>query len=701
MGYRLGVDIGGTFTDAILIDEESGAFSISKVSTTPSDPSVGFLHAADRILAQAEADPASLRYVVHGTTVATNAIIQRKIARTALITTEGFRDVLEIGRQIRPSLYDIQFEKPVPLVPRPLAFGIPERLDWRGEVLVPLDEDAVRDVARRLGELGVESVAVCLLHAYANPVHEEHVGRILDELLPDVAVSLSSNIVPEFREYDRASTVVINAGIQPIVKEYLGSIEGRLRDRGVGAELLVMQSGGGVLTFESAGERPVFIVESGPAAGVIATSHLARTLGLEDAISFDMGGTTAKVGLVRGGSPQITKQYHVGSVAQPGAGAARGSGYPIRTPVIELAEIGAGGGSIAWVDTGGALRVGPVSAGAEPGPAAYGHGGQEPTVTDANLVLGRLSPESFLGGELRLDVDAAEKAIRDRCADPLGLDLTTAAYGIVEIANAAMASALRLMSVQRGLDPRVFGLVGFGGAGPVHVNRLAAEMGIVKAIVPPSPGTFSALGLLLNDLRHDFSQTFLRRTETADVAAIGAVFDRLETEGRAMLRREGVADEDVRIELHAEMQYVGQSYVLPIEMPAGGLDPDALAAAATRFHAAHERAYGFSAPAEPTEIVNLRLGAIGRIPPWEPRTIPADGRVVEPRTVRDVYFAEAGGFTPTAIYDRATFTQSTTLAGPCIVEEMDSTTVIHPGYRADLDAWGNLVIAPTSGDQQR
>src|SRR4051812_14568537 len=451
MGYRLGGDIGGTFTDAILIDEETGAFSISKVSTTPSDPSVGFLHAADRILAQAEADPASLRYVVHGTTVATNAIIQRKIARTALITTEGFRDVLEIGRQIRPSLYDIQFEKPVPLVPRPLAFGIPERLDWRGETLVPLDEEAVRDVARRLGELGVESVAVCLLHAYANPVHEERVGRILDELLPDVAVSLSSNIVPEFREYDRASTVVINAGIQPIVKEYLGSIEGRLRDRGVGAELLVMQSGGGVLTFESAGERPVFIVESGPAAGVIATSHLARALGLEDAISFDMGGTTAKVGLVRGGSPQITKQYHVGSVAQPGAGAARGSGYPIRTPVIELAEIGAGGGSIAWVDTGGALRVGPVSAGAEPGPAAYGHGGTEPTVTDANLVLGRLSPESFLGGELHLDVEAARRAIRERCADPLGLDVVTAAFGIVEIANAAMASALRLMSVQRGL----------------------------------------------------------------------------------------------------------------------------------------------------------------------------------------------------------------------------------------------------------
>ena len=334
-----------------------------------------------------------------------------------------------------------------------------------------------------------------------------------------------------------------------------------------------------------------------------------------------MGGTTAKVGLVRGGTPQVTRQYHVGAVAQPGAGAARGSGYPIRTPVIELAEIGAGGGSIAWVDTGGALRVGPVSAGAEPGPASYGQGGTEPTVTDANLVLGRLSAESFLGGELHLDVDAARRAIRERCADPLGLDVVTAAFGIVEIANAAMASALRLMSVQRGLDPRGFGLVGFGGAGPVHVNRLAAEMGIVRTIVPPSPGTFSALGLLMNDLRHEYSQTFLRRTASADVAAIRETFARLEADGRAMLRREGVDDADVVVERHAEMQYVGQSYVLPIALPQGSLEPDDLAAAERDFHAAHERAYGFAAPAEPTEIVNLRLATIGRIPAWVPNTI--------------------------------------------------------------------------------
>ncbi len=705
MGYRLGVDIGGTFTDAILIDEQTGTSWIGKVSTTPADPSEGFLVATDRILALAGADPGHVRYVVHGTTIATNAIIQRRIARTALITTAGFRDVLEIGRQIRPSLYDIGFEKPVPLVPRPLCFGVPERLDWRGEVLETLDEDAVRDVARRLREQAVESVAVCLLHAYANPIHEERIGEILAALAPDIAVSLSSRIAPEFREYDRASTVVINAGIQPIVQEYLGSIAERLAARGVGAELLVMQSGGGVLTFASAAERPVFIVESGPAAGVIAASHLARSLGIPDTISFDMGGTTAKVGLIRNGSPQITRLYHVGAVAQTGGGAARGSGYPIRTPVIELAEIGAGGGSIAWVDSGGALRVGPVSAGAEPGPAAYGRGGLEPTVTDANLVLGRLSADSFLGGELHLDVEASRRAIRERCADPLGLDVIAAAFGIVEIANSAMAGALRLMSVQRGLDPRAFGLVGFGGAGPVHVNRLAAELGILRTIVPPSPGTFSALGLLLNDLRHEFSHTFVRGTHAPDhaedLAAIRAKFARLEAEGRSMLRREGVADVDIRIEHHAEMQYVGQSFVLPIRLPHGSIEPGDLDDAVAAFHAAHERAYGFAAPAEPTEIVNLRLAAIGPIPPWAPRKIPATPTVVEPREVRPVYFPESGGFTPTPVYDRSSFHLGTSLTGPCIVEEMDSTTVIHPGYAADVDPWGNLVIGPAHREGPR
>jgi N-methylhydantoinase A len=468
----------------------------------------------------------------------------------------------------------------------------------------------------------------------------------------------------------------------------MGNLEDRLREVGFGGRILVFTSQGGVLDAKDVARTPIHVINSGPAMAPVVGRYFADLdVGAANAIVADTGGTTYDVSLIRNREIPWAKETWIG---QPFRGHMTGF------PSVDVKSVGAGGGSIAWVDTGGALRVGPVSAGADPGPVAYGRGGTEPTVTDANLVLGRLGAESLLGGELKLDVEAAQRAIRDRCADRLGLDVTTAAYGIIEIANAAMASALRLMSVQRGLDPRGFGLVGFGGAGPVHVNRLAQEMGIVRTIVPPSPGTFSALGLLLNDLRHDYSQTFLRRTESADVEQIAALLGRLETEGRAMLRREGVDDADVRIEVQAEMQYVGQSYVLPIDLPGVALTRDDLTGAVARFHTAHEQAYGFAAPAEPTEIVNVRLGAVGRIPPWEPRTLAeGDRRAIEPKTTRQAYFAEAGGFTPTPIYDRSTFVRGAVLSGPCIIEEMDSTTVVHPGYRAVPDAWGNLVISPS------
>ena len=458
--YRLGVDIGGTFTDATLINEETGEIRVGKVPSTPQDPSHGFMEATHRILREAGVSPDEVGYVVHGTTVATNSIIEGKVARTGFITTDGFRDLLEIQRQIRPSLYDLHFEKPRPLTPRYLCFGIPERLDAQGNVLTPLDESAVRNAAEQLRQENVESIAVCFLHAYINPNHEKRTGEILREALPDTIISLSSEVAPEFREYFRASTTVINASIRPVVGRYLQSIEARLRAEGLAAELLVMQSSGGVFTFEAASEKPVFMVESGPAAGVIAATYLGTTLDCPDVISFDMGGTTAKAGLIQNGTPTITKDYEVGTAAQTGVGASRGAGYPIRTPVIDLVEIGAGGGSIAWVDSGGVLRVGPQSAGADPGPVCYGAGGAEPTITDANLVLGRLNPSFFLGGEIELDVEAARRAIQEKCADPLNLDLVEAAHGIVEIANAAMVNALRLVSVQRGYDPRDFVLTG-------------------------------------------------------------------------------------------------------------------------------------------------------------------------------------------------------------------------------------------------
>ena len=538
--YRLGIDIGGTFTDATLINENTGEIHVGKVPSTPEDPSVGFMNATDRMLREVAVSPDEVEYVVHGTTVATNAIIEKKVAPTGFITTDGFRDLLEIQRQIRPTLYDLHFEKPRPLVPRYLCFGIPERLDAQGQVLTPLDENALVEAVEQLKRENVTAVAVCFLHSYINPNHEKRVGEILHEVFPDAIVSLSSEVAPEFREYFRASTTVINACIRPIVARYLRHIEDRLREKGITAALLVMQSSGGVFTFASASEKPVFMVESGPAAGVIAATYLGTALGHPDVISFDMGGTTAKAGLVQNGAPRVTKEYEVGTAAQSGVGASRGAGYPIRTPVLDLVEIGAGGGSIAWVDSGGILRVGPQSAGADPGPVCYGKGGQEPTITDANLVLGRLNPSYFLGGEIELEVEAARKAVYEKCAQPLGMGIVETAHGIVEIANAAMTNALRLVSVQRGYDPRDFVLVAFGGAGPVHANRLAIEVQIPKTIIPMSPGTTSAMGLLVTDLKHDYSKTLIQRVDQADAEMVAKIYRELEVDGRANLEREGM-----------------------------------------------------------------------------------------------------------------------------------------------------------------
>ncbi|MBV7339924.1 hydantoinase/oxoprolinase family protein [Chloroflexi bacterium TSY] len=703
MAYRLGIDIGGTFTDATLINETTGEIRISKVASTPEDPSLGFMAATDRILRENGVAPADVIYLVHGTTVATNAIIEGKVARTGFITTEGFRDMLEIARQTRPSLYDLQFEKPKPLVPRYLCFGVPERLDARGDVLAPLDEARVREIATQLRSEGVEAIAVCLLHAYANPVHEERVGVILQELFPEAMLSLSSEVTPEFREYFRASTTVINASIRPVVARYLARIEERLRVAGVTAELLLMQSSGGVFAFSEASHKPVFMVESGPAAGVISAAYLGNTLGHGDIISFDMGGTTAKVGLIQGGTPKVTKDYEVGAAARAGVGAQRGAGYPIRTPVIDLVEIGAGGGSIAWVDSGGSLRVGPQSAGASPGPVCYGKGGTEPTITDANLVLGRLSPNYFLGGEIELDMAGARQAIQTRCAEPLGLDVVETAHGIIEIANAAMVNALRLVSVQRGYDPREFALVAFGGAGPVHANRLAAETEMPTVIIPMSPGTTSALGLLVTDLKHDYSTTYIKRLDInhidqLDIATVEQTYQVLEEEGRAALAREGIAPTAMQFQRQVEMRYVGQSYELTVPLPHRELTIDQIEPLLEQFYQAHDQAYGFSAPGEPVEFVNLRLTAIGQIVKPQMRQLTQENRAlasgsdVAQKAVRAVYFSESSGYVECPIYNRYQLAAGHRLVGPAIVEELDSTTVIHPGYQADVDRFGNLVL---------
>jgi N-methylhydantoinase A len=682
MSVRLAIDIGGTFTDATLLDEETGSVAIAKVLTTPADPSEGFMQAVERALLDARVAAGEVGFVVHATTVATNAIIEGKIARSGFVTTEGFRDLLEIARQVRPSLYDTQFEKAKPLVPRDRAVGVRERLGPKGEVLTPLDEGSAREAAALLRREAVESVAVCLLHSYVNPAHELRIGEILAEELPGVPVSLSAEVAPEFREYLRASTTVINAAIRPVVERYLERIEGRLAAAGIEAKLLVMQSSGGVFSAEAARGRPVFMVESGPAAGVIASAHLGETLGRPDILSFDMGGTTAKVGLIQGGQPSVTKDYNVGGHAGAGIGGMSLSGYPVRTPVVDLVEIGAGGGSIAWVDSGGLLRVGPQSAGADPGPVCYRRGGVEPTVTDANVVLGRLNPAYFLGGEIGLDVDGARTAIEERCARPLGLSITEAATGIVEIANAAMVNALHLISVQRGYDPRDFVLVGFGGAGPVHANALMRDAQMPTLLIPRSPGIFSATGLLTTDLKRDAAITIMRRLDELDRGEVEAQFARLEADGRTELEREGLSGDAIEFVRQLDLRYVGQSYELTIS---AGED------VAERFHVEHDRTYGFAAPAEPVEAVSLRLTSVGRIAKPPARALPTEG-AVEPKERRRVYFAEAGDYVDCPIYDRYSLPGGATFAGPAVVEEFDSTAVVHPGFACTVDSTGNLVI---------
>ncbi len=691
MSFRIGIDVGGTFTDGILIDERTGDITIAKVTSTPEDPSRGFINAVERLLAEhPEAEWPDLAYIIHATTVVTNAVLEGKTAPAALIVTEGFRDLLEIGRQTRSSLYDLQFVKAKPIVPRRHVFEVPERLTAAGEVVRPLNEGRVREIGSHLRDLGIETVAVCLIHSYRNSGHERRVAELLREQHPSLLISLSCDIAPEFREYPRASTTVINAVVRPPVARYLSRIQRQVHQAGSGAGLLMMQSNGGVTDFDTAAERPVSMVESGPAAGVIAARNVARLLGREDAFSFDMGGTTAKVGLIQHGEPRIVKDYEVGSVAR--ASGRGGAGYPIRTPVIDLVEIGAGGGSIAWIDEGGALRVGPRSAGADPGPACYGQGGEQPTVTDANVVLGYLDPGFFLGGEIELDMHASREAIQRMCAAPLGLSLVKAAHGIVELANAAMANAFRLISVQRGYDPRDFLLVAFGGAGPLHANRLAQTMDVRQLAIPRSPGVYSSVGLVGTDLRRDEQVALIRPTEEIDWAAVTEMFEHLEKRGRDALGNQGIAVAEMRHLRQIDMRYVGQGYELTVNADERS---DGMAAVEGAFHAEHERAFGFAATGEPTEVVNIRVATIGSIDRPTVRDAPA---VNDPslalKGTRKAYFAELGGYVDSAVYDRGRLGMGAVVAGPALLEEFDSTTVVCPGYHARVVEHGIVLVEP-------
>ncbi len=690
--YFVGVDIGGTFTDVVLAEATGHRLYTAKTLTTPDSPGRGVITAIGEALARARAKPADVERVVHATTLATNLILEHKGSRVAYITTAGFGDLFQIGKErvVGADRYNVLFDKSPPLVSRRLTLEVEERINRAGEVIKPINERAAVEGLRRLGREHPEAVAICFLHSYANSAHERQIAEMAREHLPGVYVALSSEIWPEFREFERASTTVISAYVGPTISTYVRALEADLRKIGIAGSFDVMQSSGGVMSAAAVARKPVYSIESGPAAGVIAAAYLGQLCGRSNIISFDMGGTTAKAGLIRHGKPGMTHDFRVGSHLSSGM---RAGGYPIKTPVIDLAEVGAGGGSIAWVDAGGALQVGPMSAGATPGPACYGFGGEQPTVTDANLILGYLDPDYFLGGQMPIYPERSLAAIAP-LAKRLGLDPVAVARGIYEIANTHMGSAVRVVTIQRGIDPREFAVMAFGGAGPVHAAKVAEEFEIPNVIVPLSPGVASAMGLLVSDVAEDYVSTLLMDSASADVERIRRMFDDLEARGRGALRAQGVADSQMVIQRFIDVRFKHQSHELAVPIPNGLVNDATISAAESGFRTLYNEMYGVL-PNDPCQFVNFRVRASGIVPkPELSRLARGDGDCRRAlKGTRRAYFGEAQDFVETRVYDRPRLLPADTVAGPAIIEEPDSSTVCPPGYVARVDEYLNLHLA--------
>jgi N-methylhydantoinase A len=685
MPGTLAIDVGGTFTDATFADVATGASWVAKTPSTPGDLSAGFVAAIRKVLTLARRGPADVIRVLHGTTTATNAILEGKTPPTALVTTAGFKYVLEIGRHDIPrhgNLYG--WSKPARPISPDRVFEVTERLDQEGRVLTPLDEHEARAVARQLAQLGLPAVAVVFLHAYANPAHEQRMQTILREEYPGVLVSLSSEVLPQFREFERTMATALNAAVMPPVSRYMGVLREALDAEGVRGPLLIMKSDGGVTSAATCVRQPVQTVLSGPAAGVVGALSVARAAGIDDIISIDVGGTSADICLVRGGRPEITKDGAIGP-------------FPLKLPMIDIHTIGAGGGSIAVASGTGRLTVGPRSAGAEPGPVCYGRGGTEPTVTDAHLVLARIQP-ALLGGELPLDVKAARAAIEERIALPLGLRVEEAAAGIVEIIDNSMARAIRLVSVGRGHDPRRFALVAFGGAGPLHACRLAELLDIPTVVIPPRPGVLSTWGLLDTDVRATFVRTVgpSERDAVASpvaVPALEAVWAELASQARAWLDGEQVPRARQRFERSADLRYEHQSFELTCAFGEGALTPARLGELAATFHAEHRRLYSYDLPAAPIELVNLRVTAIGGLPQRAAPAPPAGGGDVAGAVVgrRRVYFRGAG-MIDTPCYARDRLAPGMRFDGPAVVDQEDATILVTPGFGARIDTAADIIL---------
>lgn len=684
MALRIGIDAGGTFTDVCVLTED-GAIITFKLPSTPTDPSEAIVEGATAGLALAGRRMSDVSYFGHGTTVATNTLLQLRGARTGIITTAGFRDLLDLARQQRPDLYDLQVDKPELLVRRLHRLEVSERMRFDGTCEAPLDDEQVRVAAGLLRSEGVEAVAVCLLYSYLYPAHEQRIGAILAEELPEAFVSLSHEVLAEFREYERLSSTVVNAYLGSTMSSYIARFGARVRELGGVVQPYITQSNGGLISLDAAGEFPVRTVLSGPAAGVIGAVEVGRSAGFSEIITFDMGGTSTDVALIEDLKPRMSQDLTV-------------NGYPIRTPIIDINTVGAGGGSIAWVDSGGHLKVGPRSAGAAPGPAGYGQGGVNATVTDANLHLGALNRAQLLGGRMAVDAPAADAAIT-RLAEQLELPALDVANGVIAIVTANMARAIRVVSIERGYDPRSFALVAFGGAGPLHAARLARELEIPTIIVPPAPGILCAIGLLASDLRSDYSRTVSVKAEHAQLALAHGVFEELESMASDWFDHEVVEDDDRLVRRFADMRYVGQNYELTIELPSKDLDAATLRWLLDDFHTAHERAYGFAAPGEPAHIVTLRLEARGAVAKAEFAEIAAaePGSAPMQAGLRDVYIVESGRWLDCPIYDRGGLLAGHEIEGPAIVEQMDATTLLLPGQWALVDRVGNLIIQEREG----
>lgn len=687
---RIGVDIGGTFTDLVVFDDATGSFAVGKTLTTPRDPSQAVETLVLESLEREEAGIGSVQQLIHGTTLVTNAIIERKGSRTALLATRGFRDSIEIMRENRYELYDLLLEMPQPLVPRYLRFGVPQRTLADGTTLQELDTAFVEQLTRELVANGIEAVAIAFLNSFADPSAEREARAIIQRTAPDMRVSISSEVVPEIREFERTSTTIANVYVQDRVAQYLRELQARLERIGFRGSLFLMLSSGGIVTVDTAMRFPVRLLESGPAGGALAAANYGASCGYDDLLSFDMGGTTAKFCIIDRGQPLIAHEFEVDRRYR----LKKGSGLPIKLPVIEMIEIGAGGGSIARIDPMGLLKVGPDSAGAEPGPVCYGLGGIEPTVTDADLVLGYLDPDYFLGGKLRIDLEAAKLAIKERIADPSGLSLEEATWGIHQIVNESMANAARVHTLERGKDPHRFPVFAFGGAGPVHGYRIAKALGSPALIAPFGAGVMSAVGFLTAPLAFDFVRSWPGRLDAIDWQKANALLGEMEAEGSALLEQSGVSSAQIWHQRAADIRYVGQGHEIQIPLPDGRLNDESVPGIVRSFEETYRRLYERLSESVPLEIINWRVISSSPAPQVHLRAA-TDGQSVAStarKGTRRAYFPELGGYVDTAVYDRYALLPGAAFSGPAIVEERESTVIVGPDGRFRIDEQLNLIV---------